>query len=117
MTGWGKTDTPNWMMLKMKKNNLLTSFIACAIFAGYILESQAVQAPLSCNMQMMLNGIVALNRDTGRSRNSAEIAISKEGELTKKEIKTILDRVYIVGKNQSPDEIKDAVYRACQNGR
>lgn len=82
-----------------------------------------MQAPLSCDMRMRLNEIVAKSRDIGMSRkrleatmNKEEATMNKEDKLTKIEKKTIFDRVYIEGKNKSPDEIKDAVYKACKNG-
>ena len=45
------------------------------------------------------------------------MSTNRDTDLTKREIKEILDRVYIEKKNNTPDEIKDAVYRACKNGR
>lgn len=79
-------------------------------------EAQAGPAPLSCNMQMLLTGITAMQRDQGVSRKDAKIANTQDTDLTNKEIKTILDRVYVKGKNQTPDQIKDDVYRKCERG-
>ena len=88
-----------------------------AFYISALNQVQAQVAPLSCGMQMMLTGMTALHRDKGVPREGAPIVTSKTGELTQKEIKTILDRVYVSGKNQTPDQIKDDVYKRCENGR
>jgi hypothetical protein len=90
---------------------LLLAGIACS---GV---SLAAPAPLSCKMQMLLNGMAAMQRDQGVSRQANTLSTDRDTDLTKKEIKEILDRVYIEKKNKTPDEIKNAVYRACENGR
>ena len=58
-----------------------------------------------------------MQRDKGVSRRDSKLANTPDTDLTKQEIKTILDRVYIKGKNQSVDEIKDDVYRRCERGQ
>lgn len=100
----------------MKKMNSLAVSVFL-IAHGVSSQVQAQPAPLSCNMQMLLNGTTALFRDQGIARKDAKIANTPDTDLTKKEIKTILDRVYVTGKNQTPDQIKDDVYRRCENGR
>lgn len=95
--------------------------IAISIFAAAVAcgtnEVQAGQPPLSCKMQMLLTGMAALERDRGIARKDATIANTPDTDLTKQEIKTILDRVYVKGKSQTPDQIKDDVYRKCANGQ
>lgn len=100
----------------MGKINIVSGLVAIALSCVAVSEAQAEPAPLSCNMQMMLTGMAALRRDQGVARQDTEIGKNKDSELTKKEVKTILDRVYIEGKNQTPDQIKDDVYRKCKNG-
>lgn len=100
-----------------KKRFLAVGVLTIAFVCGFNTQVQAQPAPLSCNMQMLLTGTTALLRDQGTSRKDARIANDPDTDLTKKEIKTILDRVYVAGKNQTPDQIKDDVYRRCQNGR
>lgn len=68
-------------------------------------------------MQMLLTGLTAMRRDQGVSRRDAKIANTPDTDLTKQEIKTILDRVYVKGKNQTPDQIEDDVYRRCESGQ
>ena len=80
-------------------------------------EAHAGPAPLSCKMQMLLTGLTAMQRDQGVSRKDAKIANTPDTDLTKQEIKTTLDRVYVKGKNQTPDQIKDDVYRRCESGQ
>lgn len=101
----------------MRKINFLAiSVTVVALSYGVIREAQA-QAPLSCKMQMLLNGMAALERDRGISRQRNTIDNTSDTDLTKHEIKTILDRVYVKGHNQTPDQIKDDVYKRCQSGR
>lgn len=104
-------------LYKMKNKFLALVVLAVACVGGSHIQVQAQPAPLSCNMKMMLTGVTAMLRDQGTSRKDAKIANDPNSELTKKEIKTILDRVYIAGKNQTPDQIKDDVYKRCKNGR
>lgn len=66
---------------------------------------------------MLLTGLTAMQRDRGVSRKNAKIANTPDTDLTPQEIKQILDRVYIKGKNETPDQIKDDVYAKCQNGK
>lgn len=90
--------------------------MAVALSCGVVSKAQA-QAPLSCKMQMLLNGMAALERDRGISRERNTIDNTPDTDLTKREIKTILDRVYVKGQNQTPDQITDDVYKRCQSGR
>ena len=92
-------------------NLLLRRFVLHAICA--IMSSSAFGAPLSCEVQMMLNGLSALRRDQGEPRTKS-VLLKPVNELTKQEAKEILDRVYITMKNRTPDQIKDAVYAACK---
>lgn len=101
----------------MKINLVTGGFFVVMLNFCAISHSQAQPAPLSCNMQMLITGLTAMNRDIGYSRKDAPIANDPDTDLTKREIKKILDRVYIIGKNQTPDQIKDDVYRKCKNGR
>lgn len=100
----------------MKRQTTTASIIFLAGIA-YSQTPMAAPPPLSCEMQMMLNGLTALQRDQGVSRQANVLATNKDTDLTKREIKEILDRVYITQKIKTPDEIKDAVYRTCKNGR
>ena len=79
--------------------------------------AHAAPAPLSCEMQMLINGLVAMERDRGISRQANSLNTSLADDLTKREVKEILDRVYIHRKNSTPDQIKDSVYKSCQNAR
>ena len=101
----------------MKKQKQIINLMAAVCFCSLINEAPAQPVPLSCNMQMLLVGLTGLQRDQGYARNETAVAKNKDSELTKKEIKFILDRVYIAGKNQTHDQIKDDVYRKCQSGR
>lgn len=65
---------------------------------------------------MLLTGVTAMQRDQGVSRKDAKIANTPDTDLTRQEIKAILDRVYVKGKNQTADQIKDDVYRICERG-
>lgn len=100
----------------MNNIKLVVGLVAIVVTCGAVREAQAEFVPLSCNMQMMLTGVTALQRDLGVARKDTETSKNKDKELTKKEIRTILDRVYIEGRNQTPDQIKNDVYRKCING-
>lgn len=76
-------------------------------------SSFAIQ-PLSCEMLTLLVGLTAMERDKGTPRNTTVVAKNRDDELTKKEVKFILDTVYIVGKNQTPDQIKNQIYYSCR---
>ena len=89
---------------------------ACALAGLFPAPGQA-QKPLSCEMQMMLNGLTAWERDQGVSRTQGVVARNTDGELTQQEIKQILDRVYVHQRSRTPDQIKDEVYRKCQGNR
>ncbi len=81
------------------------------------LGANAAPKPLSCEVLTLLVGVTALGRDAGIKMDESTIAKNSENELTKAEVKFILNKVYIEGKGRSPDEIKDAVYERCKNGR
>ena len=98
-----------------KRLMIVTTFLIAGIACSKV--SLAAPAPLSCEMQMILNGMAAMQRDQGVSRQANTLSTNRDTDLTKRETKEILDRVYIDKKNNTPDEIKDAVYRACKNGR
>lgn len=100
----------------MKNINMAIVIVAAAHLWGSS-GAQAGPPPLSCRMQMMLTGLTAMQRDQGISRKDAKIANTPDTDLTKQEIKTILDRVYVKGKSQTPDQIKDDVYRRCEGGQ
>lgn len=68
-------------------------------------------------MQMLLNGLAAMQRDQGVARHANTLTTNRDSDLTKTEIKEILDRVYTTKRNATPDEIKNAVYRDCLNGQ
>ena len=85
--------------------------LALGVFNGH---AGAAPKALSCEMQAMLNGVTALQRDQGVPRAAAAINKNPGGELTRREIAEILERVYAQEKNRSPDEIKDAVFLACR---
>lgn len=99
----------------MKTMSMAIGIVAAAL-TWSANEAQAGPAPLSCKMQMLLTGMTAMRRDQGISRRDATIANTPDTDLTRQEIKAILDRVYVKGKNQTPDEIKDDVYRRCERG-
>ena len=94
---------------------LSVSASALAIFPLALLA--AAPPPLSCEMEALLNGTTAMHRDAGASRNANALNKNPDGELTNREIKEILDRVYIHQKNRTPDQIKDAVYENCKKRR
>ena len=97
----------------MRNIHALFASISFSLFAA----PSFGQKPLNCEMQMMLNGMTALQRDQGVPRSEAVIAKNADGELKPQEIKQILDRVYIHQRNRTPDQIKDEVYRKCQSSR
>ncbi|MBK6999036.1 MAG: hypothetical protein IPH35_03345 [Rhodoferax sp.] len=101
----------------MKKVAVLSYLFTSAFCLSVTSGSMAAPTPLSCNMQMMLHGMAAMERDRGVSRKNNTLANTADSDLTKMEIKDILDRVYIAGKSLTPDQIKDSVYGNCQNGR
>lgn len=76
--------------------------------------THAAPPPLSCEMESLLNGLAAMQRDQGVSRKDNALIKNPDDELTKQEIKEILDRVYLHQKSKTPDQIKDAVYAACK---
>ena len=98
-----------------------TIFFAIGIVAAALTcganEAHAGPAPLSCKMQMMLTGMTATQRDRGVSRIDATVGNTPDSDLTKEEIKWILDRVYVKGKNRTPDQIANDVYRRCESGQ
>lgn len=100
----------------MKNISMVIGIVSAALTCGAN-EAQAGPATLSCKMQMLLTGLTAMQRDQGTSRKDAKIANTPDTDLTKQEIKTILDRVYVKGKNQTPDQIKDDVYKRCEGGQ
>lgn len=77
--------------------------------------SSLAQKPLSCEVQVLLNGLTAMQRDQGIKRSKTAVARNTDGDLSAQEIKEILDRVYIHQKTRSPDQIKDDVYHRCLN--
>ncbi|MBK6867683.1 MAG: hypothetical protein IPG98_07080 [Burkholderiales bacterium] len=89
---------------------LLTAF-QLASFAN------AQQKPLSCEVLTLNVAMTAIERDRGLSRNSTSVGKDVYKEFTKAEKKFILDAVYVSGKNQTPDQIKDQVYYACKKVR
>lgn len=101
----------------MKMTGVAIAIFFATAFACGTTEVRAGQPPLSCKMQMLLNGLVAMERDRGVARKDVSLANMPDPDLTKREIKTILDRVYGQGKNQTPDQIKDDVYWRCAGGR
>jgi len=94
----------------------IRNLLACLALLSVSIGSFASQ-PLSCQVLMLLTGFTAVERDNGISRTNTAVAKNKEKELTKKEIKFILDAVYIVGKNQTPDQIKNQVYEVCRDAQ
>ena len=74
-------------------------------------------APLSCEVQMLLNGLAAMQRDQGVSRTQNRLSTNKDTDLTPRETKEILDRVYVSKKDRTPDEIKNEVYERCTEKR
>ena len=98
----------------MMNFSLAVGFMLVLPVLAYVGEAQAEPAPLSCEMQMLLHAGAAMQRDRGVSRQANTIGNTPDSDLTKKEEKAILDRVYIEKKNKTPDEIKNAVYEACQ---
>jgi len=79
--------------------------------------SVLAQKPLSCEMQMMLTAGTAMERDMGKPREKTVVGLNADRELTNREIKKILDRVYVQGKYETIDQIKDDVYRQCKRGK
>lgn len=98
-----------------KRLTTVVIFLVAGIACSRV--SLAAPAPLSCEMQMLLNGMAAMQRDQGVSRQANTLSTHRDTDLTKREIKEILDRVYVEKKDKTPDEIKDAVYRVCKSGR
>lgn len=88
-----------------------------AVLGSVMSSALAAQAPLSCDVQTLLVGATAMSRDVGVPRTKTVAALNKEGELTKAEVKFILDKVYVEGVGKTPDQIKDAVYKRCKAGR
>lgn len=86
----------------------LISFSAIAFSSS----SYAV-APLSCNMMTMLTVTSAGLRDQGRSKEEVRRILSQDDELTKKEINTILEIVFVKFKNKSPQQIESIFRAAC----
>ena len=94
----------------------IRNLFACLALSSVSIGSFASQ-PLSCEVLMLLTGFTAVERDNGISRTNTAVAKNKEKELTKKEIKFILDAVYIVGENQTPDQIKNQMYGVCRDAQ
>lgn len=90
-------------------------FCDTVIAAGYISESQA-GPPLSCRVQIMQSVEGAKLRDGGATRQEIEMTLEYMGDFTKKEAKTIVDRIYVHMKNKTPEQIGKAVRSSC-NGR
>jgi hypothetical protein len=110
------TLTPIFLEMRIMKNMYVNIGIVAAALTLIPDEAKAAPAPLSCEVQMLLTGITAMRRDQGVSRKDATIANTPDTDLTRQEVKAILDRVYVNGKNQTPDQIKDDVYRRCKRG-
>lgn len=94
-----------------------TFLSAFAVTCSMMSSALAAQAPLSCDVQTLLIGMTALSRDSGVPRSKSLVALNKEGELTKAEVKFIVDKVYVEGVGKTPDQIKDAVFKRCKAGR
>ena len=71
-------------------------------------------APLSCQMQSTLTGLVATARDQGKSPAQIRKTLQKGGDLTNSEIKALIDIVFVHMKNSSPQEISQAVLMVCK---
>jgi hypothetical protein len=91
--------------------------VSTSALAWIPLTLSAAPPPLSCEIEALLNGTTAMHRDAGASRIANALNKNPDGELTNREIKEILDRVYIHQKNRTPDQIKDAVYGNCKKRR
>lgn len=89
----------------------------CLVVLAALVPVTTLAAPLSCEVESLLNGMTAMQRDQGVSRQATAVNANPDGELTKREVKEILDRVYKNQRTRTPDQIKDAVYAACQNRR
>lgn len=92
-----------------------TLALAVATFACGL--AFADQAAPDCKMQSLHSVSTAMERDRGRAREDTRVAKNASGKLTAAEIKTILDRVYISRKNETPRQIGKVVYSDCQNGQ
>ena len=75
-------------------------------------SSYAIQ-PLSCQMFTLLSVTTAMLRDQGKSKEEVRAVLNQGGDLTKKEINTILDLVFVKFKNRSPNEIERISVSAC----
>jgi hypothetical protein len=101
----------------MRTKNRAQRLIVMAFFVAYMSGAQAQLAPLSCKMQGLLSGTAAMERDQGVPRSKSKLANDPNSDLTKREIKTILDSVHITHKNVAPSELAGLVFRECQSGR
>ena len=96
---------------------ILNAIVALSLLGGLPHTAHAAQKPLSCEMQTLLIGLSATQRDIGITREESTLAKNKDGELTRAEVKFILDTVYVRGVGKTPDEIKDAFYAKCRPHR
>lgn len=104
----------------MKNISIVVGLVAVAFSGGvvsaavgYVSDGEAARAPLSCRVKVKQSVDSAKLRDQGTTREELEIVFKMMGEFTKKEVKTILDRVYITMKKRTPAEIGKAVSAAC----
>jgi hypothetical protein len=97
----------------MKIHNVFGAAMAAALACG---TSFAQQAPLDCKMQAQHSVAAAMQRDRGTAREATSVAKNRSRKLTESEIKTILDRVYISMKSETPKQIGAAVYSECEKG-
>jgi hypothetical protein len=93
-----------------------SKYLFIALLATVATNTFALK-PLSCEVQLLLNGTAALLRDQGKSQSEAQKIMTDAGDLTKKEIQTVLHNVYVSGKGKTPDQIKDAAFQRCRNTR
>ena len=77
----------------------------------------ADQVPIDCKMQSFHSVMTAMERDQGKGREDTKVSRNSSRKLTDAEIKTILDRVYISMKNDTPRQIGSVVYAECQKAR
>ncbi len=98
------------------KLGLIAGMVCITLFDGNTNALAGEPPPLSCEMKMLLTGVTALLRDQGVTRKDSTMQKNPH-DLTPKEVKMILDRVYIEGRNQTPDQIKDDVFKKCKNGK
>ena len=91
--------------------NRLTLLLMFSVLLG-----TAFAAPLSCQIRGGLAESVSVLRDQGRSRKDVEKILREAGDLTREELRALLNFVYTPAlRNISPSKMGEIAFDVCKS--